>query len=300
MRRSFGDVGTGAIFGDGQILFLGYMIVLNYVYFMLGKFNCVEPRIYVGMCGILAVIMGIFVCFGLCSAFGLFFGPMHSVLPFLLLGIGIDDMFVIVQCFENVNKNGDENGMNFADKFGLTMQHAGVAITITSITDIVAFAVGGTTVIPGLRSFCLYASVGIIAIYVFQCTFFVACLSIDQKRIEQHRNGFLPCIKHKDWTPNKFSQRDIIRSFFKGLGNLLSKVWVKVLVMVFTTVLAGLGIYGNVTIKHEFEPTKFLPADTYLAKWFTATRHYFESRGELVMVHVAEMDLKDNFQELIR
>jgi hypothetical protein len=28
---------------------------------------------------------------------GLFFGPLHNILPFLLLGIGIDDMFVIVQ-----------------------------------------------------------------------------------------------------------------------------------------------------------------------------------------------------------
>ena len=31
---------------------------------------------------------------------GLFFGPLHHVLPFLLLGIGIDDMFVIVQSWD--------------------------------------------------------------------------------------------------------------------------------------------------------------------------------------------------------
>jgi Niemann-Pick C1 protein len=41
--------------------------------------------------------MGIIVSYGFCSAVGLVFGPMHNVLPFLLLGIGIDDMFVIVQ-----------------------------------------------------------------------------------------------------------------------------------------------------------------------------------------------------------
>ena len=33
--RSFTDVGVGAIFGDSQVLFLGYMIVINYVYIML-------------------------------------------------------------------------------------------------------------------------------------------------------------------------------------------------------------------------------------------------------------------------
>lgn len=76
--RSFGDVGVSAIFGDGKILLLGYLIVINYVYIMLGRFNCVEQRIYAGMAGIIAVIMGVFVCLGLSSAFGLFFGPMHS------------------------------------------------------------------------------------------------------------------------------------------------------------------------------------------------------------------------------
>ncbi len=33
------------------------------------------------------------------QAFGFPYTPMHSILPFLLLGIGIDDMFVIVQSF---------------------------------------------------------------------------------------------------------------------------------------------------------------------------------------------------------
>ena len=117
--RSFTDVGVGAIFGDSQVLFLGYMIVINYVYIMLGRFNCVEQRIYAGMSGILAVIMGIVVCFGLGSGLGLFFGPVHSVMPFLLLGIGIDNMFVIVQCYENIKTS---KGLDFVDKFGLAMQ----------------------------------------------------------------------------------------------------------------------------------------------------------------------------------
>jgi hypothetical protein len=34
--------------------------------------------------------------------------------------------------------------------------------------------------IPALMSFSLYAAVGILAIYFFQCTFFVACMAIDQ------------------------------------------------------------------------------------------------------------------------
>ena len=84
------------------------MIVFVYVMIMLGKFNCLEMRSYLAFAGILGVIMGITVSYGFCSAINLFFGPMHSVLPFLLLGIGIDDMFVIVQGLVNVQKE-EEN-----------------------------------------------------------------------------------------------------------------------------------------------------------------------------------------------
>ncbi len=35
--------------------------------------------------------------FGLCFYMQLFFTELHPIIPFLLLGIGVDDMFVIVQ-----------------------------------------------------------------------------------------------------------------------------------------------------------------------------------------------------------
>ena len=40
------------------------------------------------------------------------------------------------------------------------MKHAGVAITVTSITDVFAFGIGAVTILPGLQSFCVAAAVG--------------------------------------------------------------------------------------------------------------------------------------------
>ena len=73
-----------------------------YATLMLGKFNCVHQRSGLAVAGFMGVIMGIVVSYGICSAFGVFFGPMHSVLPFLLLGIGLDDMFVIAQSWDSL------------------------------------------------------------------------------------------------------------------------------------------------------------------------------------------------------
>ena len=52
-------------------------------------------------------------------------------------------MFVIVQCLDNLDKQGDED---VREVVSLTMKHAGVAITITSITDVIVFAIGASSV----------------------------------------------------------------------------------------------------------------------------------------------------------
>ena len=61
-----------------------------------------QQKVYLSMGGILGVMMGIVVSYGLCSVLGFFYSAAHAVMPFLLLGIGIDDMFVIVQCLNTL------------------------------------------------------------------------------------------------------------------------------------------------------------------------------------------------------
>ncbi len=47
--------------------------------------------------GIANCFLASMAAFGLCSLFGLVYGPMHSIIPCLLVGLGVDDVFVIVQ-----------------------------------------------------------------------------------------------------------------------------------------------------------------------------------------------------------
>ena len=86
--------------------------------------------------------------------------------------------------------------LSHIEAMSLTLKNAGVAITITSITNIIVFAVGAVTVLPALQSFCVYCAVGIAAIYIYQATIFFASMSIDQRRIENRRNGMFPCIRY--------------------------------------------------------------------------------------------------------
>lgn len=89
------------------------------------------------LAGLLCVGLAIVCSYGICSAFRIIYGPVHNILPFLLMGIGIDDMFVIIQNWNNLSPVDAKKSI--PEKLGLTLQHAGVSITVTSLTDFFAF-----------------------------------------------------------------------------------------------------------------------------------------------------------------
>ena len=75
------------------------------------------------------------------------------------------------------------------------MKHAGVAITITSVTDLMAFGIGATTILPIVKYFCLNVTMGIFFVFIYMVTFFLAFFSLDQRRIENDRNCIIFCYK---------------------------------------------------------------------------------------------------------
>lgn len=53
--------------------------------------------------------------------------------------------------------------------------------------------------------------------FVFAVTFFVACFTIDQRRLESNRNGVIPCVQHTNYTKNKCSQQQFSNRVFHVL-----------------------------------------------------------------------------------
>ncbi|CAJ0582992.1 unnamed protein product, partial [Mesorhabditis spiculigera] len=101
----------------------------------------------------------------------------------LSIAIGIDDMFIMVACWE-----GSDPNKSTADRISQTLAHAGVAITITNVTDVLSFAIGCITDLPGIQLFCLYTWVTILFCYIYQLTFVCGWMAVmgDMEKNKRH------------------------------------------------------------------------------------------------------------------
>ena len=70
---------------------------------------------------------------------------------FIILGIGIDDMFILLS-----GLSGAQDRLTVEDRIGETMRTSGVGITITSLTDFLAFMAGAISNFLAVKNFCIY------------------------------------------------------------------------------------------------------------------------------------------------
>jgi len=297
VARGYSDIAGDTISSDAIMMPIGFMIVFVYVTLMLGRLNCVQQRSMLALAGLASIGMTVGFTYGICSAIGLFYGPMHNIIPFLLLGIGIDDMFVIMQCYDNLTP-AERLSSDIPSTVALTMRRAGVAITVTSLTDFMVFAIGSSTVLPALRSFCLWCGVGILAVYFYQATFFAACLALDCRRLASNRNGLCPCYTHKQIKKQSEEEESgedaqslsFGQKVFSWVGRAILSIPGAILVLLMAAGLLGGGVYGTTQLQQEFDPIWFLPPTSYLRQWFEASDTFFPSDGERVTVYLTELD----------
>ena len=65
------------------------------------------------------------------------------------------------------------------------LRHAGPSVTITSLTDFMAFLAGSSSSIPAISHFCMYASTTVACLYLVLMTVFLSVVTWDTWRVEQ-------------------------------------------------------------------------------------------------------------------
>jgi Niemann-Pick C1 protein len=131
----------------------------------------------VALFGLITITLAYLSCQHFAFALGHKIQNVHTLLPFLLLGIGVDDMFVICNAVDQTDINKPT-----LDRIQEAFAHAGPSITLTSMTDAIAFFCGSSSSIMALKSFCVFAGLSIAMLFYGIITIFSAVLVFDMRR----------------------------------------------------------------------------------------------------------------------
>jgi len=284
---------------DSTALTLAFIIIIVYLVLTLGRRDPVDCMVGLSCCAVISIGMALAASWGLSSAFGEVFSPLHAMIPFLLIGLGVDDAFILVTGYQRALAAGN----TWEKSVELAMRTGGMSILITSLTDFLAFLIGSATNIPALSSFCVFAGIGVLFDFLFQITFFMACMVLNARRAEARRKDVLVCLKDQDdgfesyRTPARgfgclkcgWFTMDLGEPIFLKFSQLLMTWPASVVTIISFLALIGLSSYGINQIETNFRADWFLPPDSYLLDAIDVGNDYF-TMTTLFNVYIRDID----------
>jgi predicted RND superfamily exporter protein len=139
------------------------------------------------------------------------FISLNMAAPFLLLGIGLDDTYVLLSSWRRLSSHQ----LTVPERMGLCFSDAAVSITVTSLTDFFGFLAGVVTPFPSVRIFCLYSGISVGFIYIWHLTLFGGFLAIAGYAEKDNRHGLLCCVKVTPKSQSK-DKSWVFRTFMTG------------------------------------------------------------------------------------
>ncbi|XP_077994821.1 patched domain-containing protein 3-like [Glandiceps talaboti] len=263
----------------------------------------VRSKPWLGQLGVLSAGLAVISSLGLCSYCGLPFINVVASMPFLILGIGVDDMFIMIAAWRRTAPS-----KSVVERMGEAYSEAAMSITITSITDFLAFCIGAITTFPSVRIFCIYTGVAVLFDYAYQITFFGACMALMGKREEANRHC-MTCMKvrpkdddsnsksyslfcaggtSKSKTSNEIHDHAVMKFFQKQYGPFITKVPVKILTLLVFAGYLGVAIWGCTQLQEGIRLKNLANDDSYAVEFYNLEDEYFKVYGPAVAIVIDE------------
>ncbi|XP_023228642.1 protein patched-like [Centruroides sculpturatus] len=187
-------------------LALGYILMLVYACVSLLQWtDAVKSQSGIGIAGVLLVAITVAAGLGFCAIIGISFNASTTqIVPFLALGLGVDDMFLLAHTYgENANIH-----ISAEEQTGQCLKQTGVSVLLTSFSNMCAFFAAAIIPIPALRAFALQAAILVIFNVAAMLLIFPAIVSLDLRRRRNNKMDIFCCFNgHNQISPIKTSDR---------------------------------------------------------------------------------------------
>lgn len=290
---------------DFKVVLISYLTMFLYASIALsGKLptskisSFIKTRFGLALSGIFIVLISVTSSAGLFSMLGLKSTLIIAeVIPFLILAIGIDNIFLLVHELEVVTESSPNLPVEF--RVSEAVRRVGPSCFTSAIVQFSMFLLATSVDMPAVKNFAYYSAGAIAFNIVFQMTGFVSILTLDQKRLESNRIDILAWIKVNDAQDDaaiKFDFTQLIRDYFAPFI-LTPSVKPKIL----SVFLLWLGVSLSLLPQIELglDQRIALPADSYLIDYFNSLYKYFDA-GPPVFYIVKDLDvtIRENQQKI--
>ncbi|GMR36306.1 hypothetical protein PMAYCL1PPCAC_06501 [Pristionchus mayeri] len=162
------------------------LIVMAFTVITTLKKDPVKSKPLEAFLGVMCPLLSLVASFGNLFWLGFEFLPIVTVVPFLVLIIGVDDVFIFIHAWHRTDPK-----LGYRGRMAETLADAGPSISITSLTNLLSFGIGIMTPTPAIYTFCVFISVAVIYDYIYQIFFFSAVLVLGGIREENRGNAYL-------------------------------------------------------------------------------------------------------------
>lgn len=292
-ERSMDDAVAASSSSDIRWFSLTFTLMLQFSSMMVGKLfrNPLMGHSLLALGGTFSVGLGILAGFSLSMMIQTPFVRIVGVLPFLVIGIGLDDMFIIVDHLDRQKRN-----LEVPATVRQVMSGTGVTITMTTLTDLVAFAVSTNSKFPSITYFCTYAALTISCAFLMIVTVFVALLTFDVRRIKANRRNCLPVChapEPKEGEPPWDEPRpQLSNTLMERWGKFLMHNTTKVAVLIISISTLGAGIYATIHLDQEFDRSLLGKEGSHYKAFVNMDRKYFKIPSEVSLVLSENVEYK--------
>ncbi|KAL5845464.1 hypothetical protein ACOSQ3_011519 [Xanthoceras sorbifolium] len=260
---------------DAITIMISYLVMFAYISLTLGDTPrlssfYISSKVLLGLAGVVLVMLSVLGSVGFFSAIGVKSTLIiMEVIPFLVLAVGVDNMCILVQAVKRQPLEFPLEG-----RISNALVEVGPSITLASLSEVLAFAVGSFIPMPACRVFSMFAALAVLLDFLLQVTAFVALIVFDFLRAEDKRVDCFPCIKtsssYADSGKGSGQRKPgLLARYMKEVHAPILSLWgVKIIVISVFVAYALASIALSTRIEPGLEQKIVLPQDSYLQGYF--------------------------------
>ncbi|XP_023243351.1 patched domain-containing protein 3-like [Centruroides sculpturatus] len=260
---------------------VGFISIFSIISCM--SLNFVRSKPWLGVASVGSAGLAIATAFGLMGICKIQGSYWNISIPFFVIVTEIDDAFVLIACWRMTDPS-----TNVERRMKETYRKAGISITLTSLTNFLAYCIGMTTEFPLVRMFSYYSATSIFFTYAYQITFFGGCMALSGYREGKGLNPIT--FRHPDsktFASQLKHQQDeefFMKIFRKHLGKLFSYSLVKIVIVVVYFINLGVSVWGTLSIRQGLDWHKLYPNVSTISE---STRIMYKYFGEYAFpIHI--------------